>query len=121
MLKKILLTVVILGVVVVALVVAGGYFVYDKYKEMTVTEATFDGIPQGSTQAQVKAALPADAEVPAKDVYKNSDAELAVPAGAECLHYLARGQAADNDGARVYRFCFKGGKLTDKKTVRATG
>jgi hypothetical protein len=120
MFKKILLTVVILGVVAVALVAAGGYFLYDKYKEVTVTEATFDGLQQGSPEAQVKDALPAEAEVPAKDVYKDPQTELVVPAGEKCVHYLARGQAEANQGVKVYRLCFKDGKLANKKTVRAT-
>ena len=121
MFKKIVLSIVIFGFIAVALAVGGGFYLYHNYKKMSVSATSFNELKEGTSEAEVKKALPEHAQLSAKDVYKAGDSQQAsLPSGADCVYYLARGQDLDNAGAKVYRFCFKNGKLTEKKAVVAT-
>jgi hypothetical protein len=120
MLKKIILAIVVVGLVGAALTVGGGFYLYHNYKGITVPAAMFNGLTIGSTEADVKNTLPSGAAMSAKDVYKHNASQRAdLPPGEDCLHYLARDQrtAGTGAGVKVYRVCFKDGKLADKKTV----
>ena len=121
MLKKIVLSIVIFGFVATALIGGGAFFVYHKYKAMTVSATIFDRLKPGATEGEAKDILPSDAVMSAKDVYGKGDSwRAALSPGEKCLHYLARDQRTSGDGVKVYRFCFKDGKLADKKTVLST-
>ena len=121
MLKKIVLSLVIFVFVAVALVGAGAFFVYHKYKDLTVSAAIFDELEPGSSEVEARKRLPADGVMSTKDVYGKSDSwQTGLSPGEKCLHYLARDQRTGGDGVKVYRLCFKDGKLADKKTVIST-
>jgi hypothetical protein len=69
----------------------------------------------------VKHALPSGATMSVKDVYHKNGLKHAVPPpGEECLHYLARDQINKDGGVKIYRVCFKDGKLSEKTTLLST-
>lgn len=107
---------VVLGVMVGGLLLIGGCVAVigagvdeaeDEAQETAISQAEFDSIQQGTTQAQVEKELgePSDSqEFEQRFGGKTS--------GSSCIYYNEEGQELFE--GRSYQFCFDGGKLTSK-------
>ena len=100
------------------LVCGGGGWALLRYLDNAgVPAATFEAITVGAPEAQTRTSLPDAYELPASEVYAPTDTgRSGMPAGATCHHYLPQ-DAPPGPESQVYRVCFAGGKVVEKKTV----
>jgi hypothetical protein len=110
------------GVVFVSLVtlcLGGGYAAYRFFSNLGVSQTTFDAIAIGAPEAEARKDLPSRLVVPADEVYRAGDQiRSGMPSDATCDHYLSKEQPdGGGTGLRVYRFCFKDGKVVEKKDI----
>lgn len=123
--RKVLL--IIVGVVVVVCGV-GGWFAYRAVRlgrdlaKSSISQQQFDGQRLGSAETTVRDALPAPlGNVDERDIYgKNDPGRQGRPAGASCVYYAVKPLTGGKDGP-LFRFCFAGGKLAEKKQIRVEG
>ncbi|MFK4105136.1 sensor histidine kinase [Streptomyces sp. NPDC019531] len=106
-----LLAFVVLGVVAVVLIfnLAG-----KEYDKLYIRPSVYNSVKVGDTETAVRAKLPRGKSfvAPAMD-----ESGPAVPRGATCSSYLSTEFGPkDGDKSTAYRFCFKDGKLIEKKT-----
>jgi len=118
---------IVLAVVVVVCGV-GGFFVYRTVEvgreigRSSITQEQFDAQRPGAAETAVRDALP----VPLKDaddqdIYgKDDPTAQGRPAGASCVYYAIKPLTKGGDRP-LFRFCFAGGKLTEKKRIRVAG
>jgi hypothetical protein len=123
--RKVLL--IIAGVIVVVCGV-GGWFGYRvlhlgrELAEASITQQQFDAQRLGGAETTVRDALP----VPLKNVEdkylyaKNDPTAQGRPTGASCIYYAVK-PLADGKDRPMFRFCFTGGKLAEKKQIRVEG
>ncbi|MGW1510446.1 sensor histidine kinase [Streptomyces sp. NPDC002394] len=100
----------------VLLVVAGGfglYFLMGSLKDGMIDPAQYDAVKTGMTEKEVREQLPSGGTI-ATTGLDGSGPER--PEGSRCLVLLSSemGDAYDEDP--VFRFCFKDGKLIEKKS-----
>ncbi|MCB5163360.1 histidine kinase [Streptomyces bambusae] len=98
----------------VVLVIAAGvllFVVIDETQEASIDQGTFDGVKVGTAEAEVRGGLPEGSAMVTSGL---GDGGPARPAGAECLVLLDRAYASDVRTDRVFRFCFRDGKLVQK-------
>jgi hypothetical protein len=82
-----------------------------------VSAATFEAITVGASEEQTRTSLPDAYELPASEVYAPTDTgRSGMPAGAACHHYISQDERPGPE-SQVYRVCFAGGKVVEKKTV----
>ncbi|MCA2212296.1 hypothetical protein [Jidongwangia harbinensis] len=124
--RKVLL--IILAVVLVLCGVGGyyGYRVFDIGRDFlaaTITQQQFDAQAVGTAETSVRAALPAPLEMTEADIYDGNDAaRQGRPDGASCMYYGVKPLDSAREGELpVFRFCFQGGKLTEKKKIILNG
>ncbi|GLY97529.1 hypothetical protein [Actinoplanes sp. NBRC 103695] len=118
---------IVLGVGVV-LCGAGGWFAYRAYDlgtdiaESSITQAEFDTQQLGGAETTVRDALPVPLkDIDERDLYGTNDpTEQGKPAGASCVYYMVK-PLTEGKGRPMFRFCFAGGKLTEKKQIRVVG
>jgi hypothetical protein len=123
--KKVLL--IIAGVVLVACVV-GGFFGYRAYqtfgelKESSITQQEFDAQSVGGAETAVRDALPKPLKnTDDQDIYgKDDPGKQGKPDGSSCIYYAVK-PIADSGDRPMFRFCFAGGKLVEKKQIRIVG
>jgi hypothetical protein len=125
--RKVLL---ILLAVVLVLCGAGGYLGYRVFDtgrdffEATITQQQFDAQAVGAAETSVRAALPAPlTDLSDADIYGENDAaQQGRPAGASCMYYGVKPLDSAGDGdLPMFRFCFQGGRLTEKKKIFLNG
>jgi hypothetical protein len=121
--RKVLL--IIAGVVVVVCGV-GGWFVYqavDTGREISrasITQQQFDAQRVGSDETTVRDALPTALPDDEKTIYGSDPTRQGRPEGATCAYYAVKPITEGKDRP-LFRFCFTGGQLTEKKQIRIDG
>jgi hypothetical protein len=123
--RKVLL--IIAGVVVVVCGV-GGFFAYRllhigrEIAESSITRQQFDAQHLGGAETTVRDALPVPLDnVGDQYLYgKNDPTAQGRPAGASCIYYTVKPLSEGKDRP-MFRFCFTGGKLAEKKQIRIEG
>jgi signal transduction histidine kinase len=105
----------IAGVSAVVTIVIGG-FTYLGAQPVTevVSQQKLDQIQVGQPESEVLKLLPAGDEPLVGDGERKSQA-APEPAGARCVYHVTDEQSFLEKGTRVVRFCFKDGKLVEKK------
>ncbi|NKE58448.1 two-component sensor histidine kinase [Lentzea sp. PSKA42] len=105
----------IAGASIVLTVIIGG-FTYLGAQPVTevVTQQNLDRIQEGQPEAEVMALLPAGDEPLVGDGERKSQASPELP-GARCVYHITDEQSYLAKGTRVVRFCFRDGKLIEKK------
>ncbi|MFF7812645.1 sensor histidine kinase [Streptomyces sp. NPDC007945] len=101
----------------VVLLVAAGFGLYHlvgSFQDSMVTPDTYESIEVGTAEADVRSSLPDPGSLGVLGV--NGKGGPARPEGADCLVVLSTemGDAFEEDP--VFRFCFKDGKLIEKKS-----
>jgi hypothetical protein len=120
---------VIIGVIAVVLCAVGGYFVYnavvigDKINDSSITREQFDAQRIGGEEAAVRDALPAPLDTDEADLYGSDPARQGKPAGSTCAYYVIKpiSEGAGPPVKPMFRFCFAGGKLAEKKQIQVAG
>ncbi|GAA2060865.1 histidine kinase [Streptomyces albiaxialis] len=108
-----------LGCGIVALVVlvglgVGGYFLLESVSSGSIERGQYDAVKVGQSEKYVRGKLPDGDSIFTQDMDKGAPPE---PEGAECLT-LVDLDNTEMDSETVFRFCFKDGKLIEKKTYR---
>ncbi|MER5630216.1 sensor histidine kinase [Streptomyces nitrosporeus] len=102
------------GLLLVTAVVVGGIFLMREADEAMIEPAQYEAVTVGQPEKEVRDRLPGG------DSFLNNevDGEGAppVPAGAECLTLLSTEFGSSWTAEPVYRFCFKDGRLIEKKS-----
>ncbi|MEV0275807.1 histidine kinase [Streptomyces sp. NPDC050610] len=101
------------ALIVVAAVVFGGIKLFQHVQRSTIEPEQYDEIEVGQSEASVRDQLPDGKSFLTQGLRKGAPPK---PAGAECLSLLSMEDAKNSDNDIVYRFCFKGGRLVEKKT-----
>ena len=97
----------------------GGFAVYllaKKTDQVTITAAEFTAVRTGENRAQVQAKI-GDVGTDGK-IAVDKGLEPAVPTGATC-DYAVSEDAVDDSPRYVYRFCYVGDNLVEKKQLAA--
>ncbi|MEU1125492.1 histidine kinase [Streptomyces sp. NPDC005899] len=103
-------------VLVIAVVVAGAFLVREADKAM-IDPTEYDAVRIGQSEKSVRDTLPAG------DSFLNTgpgDGAPPEPAGSTCLTLLSTEVGSGWDAEPVFRFCFKGGELIEKKSFERT-
>ncbi|MFS8101101.1 histidine kinase [Lentzea alba] len=105
----------IAGASVVLAIIIGG-FTYLGAQPVTdvVMQENLDKIQEGQLEADVLRLLPSGDELVIGDGDRTSDASPEPP-GARCVYHVTDEQSYRDNGTRVVRFCFRDGKLVEKK------
>ncbi|MET9225219.1 histidine kinase [Lentzea sp. NPDC003310] len=112
----------IAGASLVLTVIIGG-FTYLGAQPVTevVSQENLDRIQVGQSESDVLALLPSGDEPLVADGERRSQASPE-PEGARCVYHITDEQSYLAKGTRVVRFCFRDGKLVEKKIhVQRTG
>ncbi len=100
-------------VVVLGLVTAWGTVeLFKEMEESSVSPGTFERMRTGAPEAEVREQLP-------EESFLNSglnDQGPAKPEGARCETFASTEPSSDWEEERAFRFCFKDGKLVEKRT-----
>lgn len=120
--------VLIIAGVAVVLCGAGGWFVYQlvdvggQIAESSITRQEFDAQQLGTAETTVRDTLPTPMQDSEEDTLygKNDPTQQGKPVGATCVYYAVKPLTEGGDRP-FFRFCFAGGKLTEKKQIRAAG
>ncbi|MEU5163596.1 histidine kinase [Streptomyces sp. NPDC020875] len=99
----------------VALVVVGGFLLFNSAEENLVSNKEYDSIALGAPEDEVRSKMPSSDSFWATGI---SDAEghPRKPEGSECLVVVSEESGSDLDREPVFRFCFRDGKLIEKKS-----
>jgi signal transduction histidine kinase len=106
-----------LGVLTVVLVavVGGGFLLFDSLNEGMIDRKKFDSLKVGEPEESVRAALPSG-DTFLLDGLDDRKGAPPVPEGAKCVSLIAEETGSSFEAEPVYRFCFKDGKLVEKKS-----
>jgi hypothetical protein len=121
--RKVLL--IITGVVLLVCGV-GGWFVYqavDTGREISrsaITQQQFDALRVGADETTVRDTLPTPLKDDDKTIYGDDPTQQGKPAGATCAYYPVK-PLTEGKNRPLFRFCFAGDKLTEKKQIRIDG
>jgi signal transduction histidine kinase len=112
----------IAGASLVLVVIIGGFTVLGAQPvTKVVTQQHLDQIHEGQSEADVLKLLPSGDEPLVGSGDRKSQASPEPP-GARCAYYVTDEQSYLEKGTRVVRFCFRDGKLVEKKIhVQRTG
>ncbi|WP_143091612.1 sensor histidine kinase [Lentzea albida] len=112
----------IAGATLVLTIIIGGFtFLGAQPVTEVVSQENLDRIQEGQPEADVLALLPAGDEPLVADGERKSQASPEPP-GARCVYHITDEQSYLAKGTRVVRFCFRDGKLVEKKIhVQRTG
>ncbi|MCC3772472.1 histidine kinase [Streptomyces sp. UNOC14_S4] len=102
---------VLLAIGVVLVVLAIGKVV-DEADKAAIDRKTYDAIRVGTAEDTVREELPSGKSFLTDDVKGKGPAE---PAGSQCLSLLSKDGSGDARTDHVFRFCFKDGKLIEKR------
>ncbi len=101
------------ALIIVAAVVFGGIKLFQHVQRSTIEPEEFDEIKVGQSEKAVRDRLPDGKSFLTQGLRKGAPPK---PAGTECLSLLSMEDADDVNNDIVFRFCFKGGRLVEKKT-----
>ncbi|MGW0964245.1 sensor histidine kinase [Streptomyces gelaticus] len=107
------LAVLISLLLVIAAVGVGGYVLLSKAEEARIEPKQYDAVKVGQSEAEIRKQLPKE------NSFVTDGLEMGappVPKGAKCLSLTSTESSDDPDTEPVFRFCFKDGKLTEKKS-----
>jgi hypothetical protein len=85
--------------------------------QVKLSAENYQAVHIGQTEAQVRQVIGPPGAVAKQALL---DDEPTIPAGAVCS-YAVSAQSPENGPAPVYRFCFRGGKLVEKKEIPQPG
>ncbi|MDT9690827.1 histidine kinase [Streptomyces sp. P9(2023)] len=105
---------------VVLLLVAGGfglYFLVGAMEKGMIEPAEYDAISVGSAEQEVRDQLPSGDTITTTGLHGKGPAE---PEGAKCLVLMSSEMGEGLETEPVFRFCFKDGKLVEKKSYEVT-
>lgn len=100
----------------VLLMVAAGfgiYFMVGSLKEGMIDPAQYDAVKVGTAEREVRDKLPSGDTVTTAGLHGKGPAE---PAGSKCLVLMSSEMGDSFETEPVFRFCFKDGKLIEKKS-----
>ncbi|MFF5895481.1 sensor histidine kinase [Streptomyces argenteolus] len=103
----------LVAVVLVIVVVVAGVFLVREVDKAMIDPEQYDAVTVGQTEESVRELLPQG------DSFLNTgpgDGAPPVPDGAKCLTLLSSDFGSSWDAEPVFRFCFKDGKLIEKKS-----
>ena len=98
---------------VIAAVGIGGYILLDKAEKARIEPKQYDAVKVGQSEAEIRKQLPKE------NSFVTDGLEMGappVPQGADCLSLTSRESSNNPDMEPVFRFCFKDGKLIEKKS-----
>ncbi|MGW1014214.1 sensor histidine kinase [Streptomyces termitum] len=101
----------------VALVVAAGFGLYHfvgSIQDAMIEPSQYEAIDVGAAEDEVRGILPEGGSLASVATGKKGTPPQ--PAGSECLVLLSTEMGEDFDADPVFRFCFKDGKLIEKKS-----
>ncbi|GAA2686955.1 hypothetical protein [Actinoplanes palleronii] len=115
--------VVIVLAIVIAVLCGGigltGYRAWTTGKDLLdagITKRQFDAQKAGAPETAVRAALPDPIDpMPDEDVYGDDPGRAGMPDGASCVYYTLK--PIEASGPDLWRFCFAGGLLVQKKAL----
>ncbi|MFF4603978.1 sensor histidine kinase [Streptomyces sp. NPDC001339] len=102
-----------LGLLVVAALVVGGILLVGETNKALIEPKVYDSVTVGQSEAEVRNQLPEGDSFLTDGLDKGAPP---VPAGAKCLSLNSTEVGSSLDKSPVFRFCFKDGKLIEKKS-----
>ncbi|MEU9115130.1 histidine kinase [Streptomyces sp. NPDC048483] len=106
----------LIGLLVVIAVVIGVAFLISEMDKGMIEPKQYDAMQVGRSEAEVREKLPHGNTFLTDDLDKGAPPE---PKGAECLTLMSSETSSSWDKEPVFRFCFKDGKLIEKKSFEA--
>ncbi|MFF2567579.1 sensor histidine kinase [Streptomyces sp. NPDC058084] len=100
----------------VLLLVAGGFgmfFMMSSVSDAMIDPAEYDAVKVGQSEQEVRDRLPSGDTIATTGLHGKGPAE---PEGSKCLVLMSSKQGDDMESEPVFRFCFKDGKLIEKKS-----
>ncbi|XIE79239.1 hypothetical protein AB6O49_16755 [Streptomyces sp. SBR177] len=100
----------------VLLLVAGGfgiYFLMGSVSKGMIEPAQYDAVKVGESEQAVRDRLPSGDTIATSGLHGKGPEE---PEGSSCLVLMSTQVSDDLEKEPVFRFCFKDGKLIEKKT-----
>jgi signal transduction histidine kinase len=94
----------------------GAKVLADKMKAATIIPEAYNAVQVGQPEDQVRKMVDRKSSI-ARDALFD---EPPIPAGARCSYALTS-QPTDDTSQLVYRFCFAGGKLVEKREIKSMG
>ncbi|MCK7625892.1 histidine kinase [Streptomyces sp. RS10V-4] len=101
------------GALLLAAAVVGGIFLMGEADKAMIEPAQYDAVRVGRPEAEVRRKLPDGDSVLTGDLGRGAPP---VPAGATCLSLHSTEAGRSWSTLPVFRFCFKGGRLVEKKS-----
>ncbi|MDF6019582.1 histidine kinase [Streptomyces sp. JH34] len=101
------------GVVLVGALVAGGIYLMREADKGMIEPKQYDAVKVGQSEAEVRAQLPGGDSLLRPGSLADAPAE---PEGSTCLVLLSTEFGSSMQTEPVFRFCFKDGRLIEKKT-----
>ncbi|MCX4963228.1 histidine kinase [Streptomyces sp. NBC_00654] len=102
---------------VIAAVGVGGYVLLDKAEKARIDPKQYDAVKVGQSEAEIRKQLPKENRFVTDGLESGAPP---VPKGAECLSLTSTESSGKPDMEPVFRFCFKDGKLIEKKSFEVT-
>ncbi|MFJ9639118.1 sensor histidine kinase [Streptomyces sp. NPDC101178] len=96
----------------------GGYFLFKEADKAMIEPEEYAAVSVGMSEAEVRDRLPRGDSFLADGLDKGAPAE---PAGATCLSLNSSEIGSSWDKSPVFRFCFRDGRLVEKKTFEIKG
>ncbi|NEW69240.1 sensor histidine kinase [Streptomyces rhizosphaericus] len=93
--------------------VATGFFLARESDKAMIEPKQYHAVTVGQSEAEVRETLPSGKSFLAFGLDKGAPPE---PKGAKCLTLMSTETGGESDEEPVFRFCFKGGKLVEKKS-----
>ncbi|MFI0741846.1 sensor histidine kinase [Streptomyces sp. NPDC021100] len=90
----------------------GAVALFEALDKSQVEPGTYRDVKVGSPESEVRDRLPSGRSFLTSGLDRKGPA---APAGSRCLSLLSTDSPKDMDKDRVYRFCFRGGKLIEKR------
>lgn len=104
---------VLVAVLLVIGVVVGGIFLMREADAAMIEPKQYEAVEVGRSESEVRKQLPSGDSILNSDMGKGAPPE---PEGSTCLTLLSTEFGSDLDAEPVFRFCFKDGKLIEKKS-----
>ncbi|MFI6285730.1 histidine kinase [Streptomyces sp. NPDC051018] len=106
-------------VMLVATLVVGGYVLVISLEGGMIDRSTYDAVEIGADEDAVRGRLPNGDTFFTRGLGDKKEAP-GEPAGSECLVLMSEEISDSWDKEPVFRFCFKGGKLIEKRSYEVT-
>ncbi|MFE1176185.1 sensor histidine kinase [Streptomyces sp. NPDC058773] len=103
----------LIALLLVIAVVAGGIFLVNEMDDAMIEPKQYEAVKVGQPEAEVRKQLPDDSSIFLKGLDKGAPP---VPQGAKCLSLNSSAIGSSWEKDPIFRFCFKDGKLIEKKS-----